>query len=77
MKFISWLFDLNLKPITVDRHVLNSLQSRNIISSQNPNEAISAIVKLSDDLNLPVVKIETALYEESWLKTNNPTMRCT
>lgn len=70
MKFISWLFKLNIVSVTVDRHVIKSLNSNGIDVKSN-KDAIKAILELSKKLKLPAVSIETALYEDSWLKSND------
>ncbi|UPU37843.1 hypothetical protein M1B72_09085 [Geomonas paludis] len=67
MKFIAWLFDLDLAPITVDRHVVNALQVRDGRAVTDPAGYITRVAK---DLMMPATLVETALYEESWLKAN-------
>jgi len=71
MKFISWLFELNIEPITIDRHVINSLISHGISIGNGRKDAAKAIMEISNKLSIPAVNIETALYEDSWLKSNN------
>jgi hypothetical protein len=75
MKFIAWLFDLNIKPIAVDRHVINSLISNGIYVGSS-KDAVNEIIKISEQLNIPAVNIETALYEDSWLKSNHDFFQC-
>lgn len=73
MKFMSWLFDLDIKPLTIDRHVLNSLMVNSVPVDSNSTGAENAILSIAKELNLPAVKVETALYEESWLSSNRLT----
>ncbi len=71
MKFVAWIFDLNVEPIVVDMHVFRSLNRYGLIVGESKVEAKKAIRQLADQLGLPLVKVETALYEESWLCSNS------
>ncbi|MDD2557189.1 MAG: hypothetical protein PHH87_02745 [Desulfuromonas sp.] len=72
MKFISWAHDINIEPIAIDRHVINSLAS-NGLSNKSSSKAI---MEIANQLNMPAVKVETALYEDSWRKSNNDFFKC-
>jgi len=71
MKFIAWLFQLDVVPLTIDRHVINSLMKHNLVNSHNVKEARYAIKKISKELSMPAVNVETALYESSWGNINS------
>lgn len=73
LKFIAWIFDLSIEPIVIDTHVMTTLHRAGRIAQRNPEEARNAIVQLSRELGLSPIKIETALYEASWLSSNRPT----
>lgn len=77
LKFIAWLFDLSIVPIVIDTHVLSMLHRRGVIARKNPQDARAAILALAQQLSLSPIKIETALYEASWLDTNRSTGRAT
>ena len=72
MKFISWLFDLNVLPIVVDTHVMRSLIEIGEIVRASPSDAKNAILRISRDLNISPIRVETALYESSWQEKNRP-----
>jgi len=71
MKFIAWVFDLDFVAVTVDRHVYNSLLKYDLITEQNYENSTKIIRQLAKKMNLSPIYIETALYEESWIETNN------
>jgi hypothetical protein len=71
IKFIAWLYDLDIIPIAVDRHVYSSLIRHRLIPSSNRKEALEAINRLAKQVSVPPVSVETALYEESWNRVNN------
>jgi endonuclease III len=77
MKFICWLFDLSILPIVVDTHVMRSLIEIGEIVKANPSDAKNAILRISRNLNISPIRVETALYESSWQEKNLPTSSCT
>lgn len=70
MKFIAWVFDLDFVSVVVDRHVIKSLNNYGYLSNDSIPDAKEIIHDLSSKLNVPVVEVETALYEDGWLKSN-------
>jgi len=70
MKFIAWVFDLNFVPIVIDRHVIKSLQYYGYLTTESKNDAKIVIKRLASQLSVSIVKVETALYEKSWLELN-------
>ena len=57
-------------------HVMKTLISLGEISRENTQDARKAIIRLSKQLNLPEVEIETALYEASWQNKNRSIKHC-
>ena len=76
MKFITWLFELELLPITIDQHVYRSLKKYNLLKFENNESAKTIILQIGEELKISPIFIETALYEESWLKSNKKSMAC-